>query len=108
MMGTIETVAFRVVRHRYTLAVLMSTVVERQSFALEFDSAASASGSFVIKIGSSDATVAIPHDAVSRTYRQLAGPFEASEGARKSDFRKGAGLDQQGFEILPRSSEMNG
>lgn len=68
MMGTTGTAALCVVCRRYTLAVLMSTVVERQSFTLEFDSVASSSGYFAIKIGSSDATVAIPHDAVSRTY----------------------------------------
>lgn len=45
---------------------MMSTVAERQKLSLEFDSVASASGYFSVRVGSMDRTVAIPYDAVSK------------------------------------------
>lgn len=50
---------------RYVLAVLMSTVVERQTFTLEFESIAEASGYFTLRVGITGRTAIIPYDAVS-------------------------------------------
>lgn len=49
---------------RYVLAVLMSTVAEKQKVFLAFDSEPAASGYFKLSLGDGPKTATIPYDAV--------------------------------------------
>lgn len=67
--------------YRYVLAVLMSTVTEKQKVSFTFDSNAAASGYFTLRIGSGGGkTATIPYDAV-RIHELLFQVFEHFDSA---------------------------
>lgn len=71
-------------RTRYVLAVLMSTVAEKQKVSLAFDSETAAAGYFKLSLGDGPKTATIPYDAVRTDplyfpYRQVWLPSSARE-----------------------------